>query len=201
MSKHKKNKFKSIRFYRETILRGAITCAAVLAIYLLGSLFFSNHFYIRSKVNGVGASFLGAEKTFEKIVSNADKYTISFKNADGDVVNEVSASDLGVDVNYDVSQVQDILDKQIGTAAHIVASSHEIKNDDKNPPCYQAKQQYIKKLKAGSDHFVNTATHNKVGDIPQPIVFKISETGKKLLALTSVAGASSIANPAPRAGQ
>ncbi|MBE5918347.1 MAG: hypothetical protein E7272_00750 [Pseudobutyrivibrio ruminis] len=114
MSKHKKNKFKSIRFYRETILRGAITCAAVLAIYLLGSLFFSNHFYIRSKVNGVGASFLGAEKTFEKIVSNADKYTISFKNADGDVVNEVSASDLGVDVNYDVSQVQDILDKQTG---------------------------------------------------------------------------------------
>ena len=82
-----------------------------------------------------------------------------------------------------------------------MASSNEIKNDDNNPPCYQAKQQYIKKLKSGSDHFVNTATHNKVGNIPQPIVFKISETGKKLLALTSVAGASSIANPAPRAGQ
>lgn len=96
---------------------------------------------------------------------------------------------------------ESILNKQIGTAAHIVASSNEIKNDDNNPPCYQAKQQYIKKLKSGSDHFVNTATHNKVGNIPQPIVFKISETGKKLLALTSVAGTSSIANPAPRAGQ
>lgn len=94
-----------------------------------------------------------------------------------------------------------ILDKQIGTAAHVVASSDEIKNDGKNPPCYQAKQQYIKKLKSGSVHFVNTATHNKVGEIPQPIVFKISETGKKLLALTAIAGTPSIANPAPRAGQ
>ena len=94
-----------------------------------------------------------------------------------------------------------ILDKQIGSYAHIVASSDEIKNDDNNPPCYEAKQQYIKKLKAGSSHFLNTATYNKVGSIPQPVVFKISETGKRLKDISSVAGTSSIANPAPRAGE
>ncbi len=94
-----------------------------------------------------------------------------------------------------------ILDKQIGNAAHIVASSNEIKNDDNNPPCYEAKQQYIKKLKSGSSHFLNTAMHSKVGNIPQPIVFKISENGKTLREISTVAGASSVSNPAPRAGR
>ena len=94
-----------------------------------------------------------------------------------------------------------ILNKQIGNYAHIIASSNEIKNDDNNPPCYEAKQQYIKKLKSGSLHFLNTATHSKVGDIPQPIVFKINENGKTLKENTTVAGATSISNPAPRAGR
>lgn len=94
-----------------------------------------------------------------------------------------------------------VLDKQIGSFAHIVASSNEIKNDDKNPPCYEAKQQYVKKLKSGSSHFLNTATFRKDGSIPQPIVFKITECGKTLKETTTVAGSSTIANPAPRAGK
>ena len=94
-----------------------------------------------------------------------------------------------------------ILNKQIGNFAHIVASSDEIKDDGKNPPCYEAKQQYIKKLKAGSSHFLNTASHSKVGSIPQPIIFKINENGKTLVENATVAGTQSISNPAPRAGK
>lgn len=94
-----------------------------------------------------------------------------------------------------------ILNKQIGNSAHIIASSNEIKNDNNNPPCYEAKLQYIKKLKSGSSHFLNIATHSKVGNIPQPIVFKINENGKTLKENTTVAGATSISNPAPRAGR
>lgn len=73
-----------------------------------------------------------------------------------------------------------ILDKQIGNSAHVIASSNEIKDDNNNPPCYEAKEQYIKKLKSGSSHFLNTATHSKLGNIPQPIVFKITANGKLL---------------------
>lgn len=94
-----------------------------------------------------------------------------------------------------------ILDKQIGNSAHIIASSNEIKDDNNNPPCYEAKLQYIKKLKSGSSHFLNTDTHSKVGSIPQPIVFKITANGKTLREISTVAGASSISNPAPRAGR
>lgn len=93
------------------------------------------------------------------------------------------------------------MDKQIGNYAHIIASSNEIKNDNNNPPCYEAKQQYVKKLKSDSSHFLNTATHSKVSSIPQPIVFKINENGKTLRENATVAGASSVSNPAPRAGR
>ena len=114
MSK-KKKKFKSSLFDRQIqYAKLGIILGIILIVYLLGSLFFRSHFYIRSKVNGVGASFKGAEATYEKIVNSADKYTISFIDADNNVINEVSSSDLGVGVNYDASQVQDILDTQTG---------------------------------------------------------------------------------------
>lgn len=114
--KARKNKFKSLRYYvdRKTMLRIGIIAGIVLFVYLAGSIFFRSHFYLRAKVNGVGASFLGAQSTYDKILSCADDYTISFEDADGNVVNEVSASELGVDVNYKVNEVQGLLDSQVG---------------------------------------------------------------------------------------
>ncbi|SOC06654.1 L,D-transpeptidase family protein [Pseudobutyrivibrio ruminis] len=101
-------------YYRAKRLRLGIILGIILIIYLVGSLFFGNHFYIRSKVNGVGASFRTAQSTYDKIINSADKYTISFIDADGNVINEVSSSELGVGVNYDESEVQTLLDSQSG---------------------------------------------------------------------------------------
>ncbi|SEL04133.1 Putative peptidoglycan binding domain-containing protein [Pseudobutyrivibrio ruminis] len=101
-------------YYRAKRLRLGIILGIILIIYLAGSLFFRNHFYIRSKVNGVGASFRTAQSTYDKIINSADKYTISFIDADGNVINEVSSSELGVGVNYDESEVQTLLDSQSG---------------------------------------------------------------------------------------
>lgn len=111
-----KKKMKSDLFKNDksTYYKIGIILGIVLVIYLLGSLFFRSHFYIRSKVNGVDASFKNAESTYAKIVNSADKYTISFVDNDGEVINEVNSSDLGVGVNYDVNQVQDLLDSQTG---------------------------------------------------------------------------------------
>ncbi|MBE5910711.1 L,D-transpeptidase family protein [Pseudobutyrivibrio sp.] len=114
MSNKKKNKSHEIFISRDALLKGGIIVGVLLLVYLAGSLFFRNHFYIRSTVNGVGASFKSAEGTYDKIINSADHYTISFVDDEGNVVNEVSSGDLGVGVNYDVSQVQDILDTQTG---------------------------------------------------------------------------------------
>ncbi|SHJ35441.1 L,D-transpeptidase family protein [Pseudobutyrivibrio xylanivorans] len=116
VKKKAKAQRKAHKFYldKRTMLRIEIIAGIVLFVYLAGSIFFGSHFYIRSRVNGVGASFRTAEGAYEKILSNADKYTITFENEEGEVVNEVSAADLGVDVNYQVDEVQALLDQQTG---------------------------------------------------------------------------------------
>lgn len=79
--------------------------------------------------------------------------------------------------------------------AKVIASSKEIKNDDDNPPHNPAKQEYVKKVTLAN--FLNTATHNKVGNTPQPIVFEISALGpippKQLEGTARVAGTSAAA--------
>ena len=58
--------------------------------------------------------------------------------------------------------------------AKVIASCKVIKNNDDNPPHYQAKKQYMKKVK--DENFLNTATEPKEKK-PEPIVFEISSSG------------------------
>lgn len=114
MSTKKSKKSREIFISRDAMMKAGIIIAILLLIYFAGSLFFRSHFYIRSTVNGVGASFRSAQGTYDKITNSADHYTISFVDDEGNVVNEVSSGDLGVGVNYDVDQVQTLLDTQTG---------------------------------------------------------------------------------------
>lgn len=59
--------------------------------------------------------------------------------------------------------------------ARVIASCKEILDNDDNPPHYQAKQQYVNKV--GTANFLNTATHKKKGNTPQPIVFEVTAQG------------------------
>lgn len=70
----------------------------------------------------------------------------------------------------------EILKKQIGDNSFIVSSSADILDDDKNPPCYQAKKEYKKRLK-NKDNFLVTAVAHVVNDIPQPIIFRLNAQG------------------------
>lgn len=69
----------------------------------------------------------------------------------------------------------DILNHQIGESAYIVSSSKEILDDQNNPPCYEAKKEYKKRLKTKAN-FLNTATYKKVDGIAQPIVIRLLKT-------------------------
>ncbi len=114
MSKKRKYKTHKINLDTKTMLKLEIIAGIVLFVYFAGCLFFGNHFYIGSSVNGVGSSFLTAEGAYDKIISNADHYNITFVDGDGKELTEISAKDLGVAVNYDVNQVQNLLDEQTG---------------------------------------------------------------------------------------
>lgn len=59
--------------------------------------------------------------------------------------------------------------------AIVIASSKKIIDNDDNPPHYQAKQQYIKKLDSASN-FLNTAIEPSE-KAPEPIVFEVTSKG------------------------
>ena len=86
-----------------------------------------------------------------------------------------------------------ILDYKRGVAK-VIASCKEIKDNDDNPPHYRAKQEYVKKVK--DENFLNTATHNKMGKTPQPIIFDITQQGpmkpKKQEGSASAAGGAAL---------
>lgn len=100
------------------------------------------------------------------------------------------------------SSADTIMNHQIGNKAYLVTSSEEIKknDDEQDPPNYKAKQEYLKRLNE-KFRFLNTATDEILYDIPQPIVFKIDEHGKRKEVSTSSSGRSVTSRPAPRAGK
>ncbi|MFL0681998.1 hypothetical protein CLV31_109149 [Algoriphagus aquaeductus] len=61
------------------------------------------------------------------------------------------------------------------SGAKVIASSKKIEDDDNNPPHFEAKRQYVKKVSEGN--FLNIATHNIVDGVPQPIVFEVTSQG------------------------
>lgn len=87
----------------------------------------------------------------------------------------------------------------------VISSSKKIVNNDDNPPHYEAKQEYLKKLDKSSE-FLNTAIEPNESE-PEPIVFEISENGieraeskkekerKKVAAALSVSTSSIIKKP------
>jgi hypothetical protein len=58
--------------------------------------------------------------------------------------------------------------------ARIIASCKLIVNNDDNPPHFQAKQQYLKKV--ATDGFLNTASEPNE-KAPEPIIFEINDSG------------------------
>lgn len=77
------------------------------------------------------------------------------------------------------------------SGARVIASSKKIVNDDDNPPHYEAKQEYIKKLSKSSD-FLNTSVDPKES-APEPIVFEITGSSIKKLKTESEVEADKLA--------
>nr|WP_315155655.1 hypothetical protein [uncultured Flavobacterium sp.] len=59
--------------------------------------------------------------------------------------------------------------------AKVIASSKKILDDEDNPPHYQAKSEYVKKVTQGN--FLNTTIYNILNKIPQPIEFEVTSQG------------------------
>ena len=64
--------------------------------------------------------------------------------------------------------------------AIIISSSKEILDDDKNPPHYEAKQEYIKIINHRKDDFICTGEYPKKSSSIEPIVIEFTSGGTQL---------------------
>ena len=76
--------------------------------------------------------------------------------------------------------------------AAIVASSNEIKDDDVDPPCIRAKEEYESILKDVTGEFYNTACYPDAKD-PEPLVFEVTAGGLGKPSKKTAKGAASAA--------
>ncbi|MGM3412085.1 metallohydrolase [Ralstonia holmesii] len=77
--------------------------------------------------------------------------------------------------------------------AVIVASSNVIKDDDVDPPCIRAKEEYEAIVKGAKGEFWNTSKYLSEDD-QQPLTFEVSEGGLKRVKKTSGGSAASVAS-------
>ncbi|MCR4694821.1 MAG: L,D-transpeptidase/peptidoglycan binding protein [Pseudobutyrivibrio sp.] len=114
MSQKKAEKTSNKKIDKNTYIKIAIIAGILFVVYLLGVLFFRGHFYIRSTVNGVDASFMTAQDCYEKIVKSADVYSISFLDGQGEEIYKISPDEIGMGLSYQEDQVETILSEQSG---------------------------------------------------------------------------------------
>lgn len=82
--------------------------------------------------------------------------------------------------------------------AHIITSSKKIEDKEPNPPHYNAKLEYEKKV--GALKFKNTAI-NKDENAPEPLIYIIDDNGFTLDKKISPASHNILTKPTPRAGK
>ncbi|MGG7177266.1 peptidoglycan binding domain-containing protein [Clostridium paraputrificum] len=73
----------------------AIPFFILLIIYLGGSMYFRNHFYLGSKINGMDVSRKTVEEVENKIISEIEKYTLTLEGR-GNHKEELKAADFGL---------------------------------------------------------------------------------------------------------
>jgi Uncharacterized protein conserved in bacteria len=69
--------------YKKIIIGSAISLCTLIVIYFGMSLFFMNHFYFGSKINGINVSGKSAEAARKQMVSYLQAYTLNLKEQGG----------------------------------------------------------------------------------------------------------------------
>ncbi|MDS0524512.1 L,D-transpeptidase/peptidoglycan binding protein [Clostridium sp. SHJSY1] len=119
-------------------MKGIIIGLCILLVIYIGfSVYFRNHFYFGSTINGINVSGKSVEAADEKISSQIESYTLELEER-GDVKENIKASDIGLNYNSN-GNTQKIKENQnpytwfIGIFANKDSSSSDIisYNDEK----------------------------------------------------------------------
>ena len=87
-----------------------ISVCSLLVIYFGMAVYFMNHFYFGSEINGINVSGISVEKVKELMISELQAYTLDLKERDGKS-EQIGAVEIGLKYNPD-GQFESSKDKQ-----------------------------------------------------------------------------------------
>lgn len=88
----------------------------LLALYIFLGVFFQSHFYIRSSVNGVKASFASAETVKKRIGQKSKGYNLTIVDEANDKTYEISGETLDLETSLNHGEIEALLETQNGFA-------------------------------------------------------------------------------------
>ncbi len=88
----------------------------LLALYVGLSIFFMDHFYLHSTVNGVGSSFTSEETVKNRIAKASENYSLTITDEDKSKEYEIKAEEIGIETSLDNGDIKGFLDSQNGFA-------------------------------------------------------------------------------------
>ena len=92
----------------------AIVIAVLAVIYVGFGLFFQNHFFFRSTINGVSASAASVSTVVERLEEATADYKLTLVESDGEEV--ITPDEIDMVTTADVDVVEELLEKQNGFA-------------------------------------------------------------------------------------
>ena len=110
-----RNFMEKVKEKKVFIIIGAVV-VVLLALYLCLSVFFQNHFYIRSSVNGVKASFASAKTVKKRIEKKSKDYELTIIDESNDKSYTISGEALDLETSLDHNEIESILEEQNGFA-------------------------------------------------------------------------------------
>lgn len=133
-------------------MKGIIISLCILLIVYIGfSVYFRNHFYFGSTINGINVSGKSVEAADEKISSEIEAYTLALEER-GDTKEEIKASDIGLSYNGngDTQKLKDsqnpytwfigiFSNKNLNTSDMISYSDEKLKNYVNTLSCFDKK--------------------------------------------------------------
>jgi len=99
-----------IQNHKKVTKNRIITFSIFLIIYLGISMYFDNHFYYGSVINGINASGKTVAEVDKDLLMKSEKYTLEFKERNG-VEEQIKSTDIALKYNA-MDKIQALIDSQ-----------------------------------------------------------------------------------------
>ncbi|MDW8802917.1 peptidoglycan binding domain-containing protein [Clostridium sp. A1-XYC3] len=145
--------------------------SALAFMYLAATIFFANHFFFRSQINGIDVSLKTTKQAEEKIISVISKYSLEIEGQDG-IKGKINGKEIGLAIN-EGNKIKEFKSKQ---DSFKWISSIFNKNHEQIEGLITFDKELLKE-KLNKENFFSSKEVNE----PKDVSFEYSDNGYKMI--------------------